>query len=117
VSVLTAIRAAWHGAPPRAAVAAGDADRVRLIVPPPRAPETPIERRLVEALASHGPLSSRALVTHVAVDLYHDELAHGGWLADLGILGERPFIPDVARALAAGAGALWRIETDSGRRG
>jgi hypothetical protein len=113
MSVLTAIRAVWHGMPARTATDGTDERRVRLLVRPTRPPETSIERRLVDVLTARGSLSALALVTHVAVDLYHDELAHGGWLADLGILGERPFMPDVARTLEAGAGTLWTIETDS----
>ena len=115
VGVLTAIRSAWRSKPSRDPVGGDPSGCVRLLAAPTRAPETPIERVLVDMLAAKGPLSRRGLVSHAALALYRDELAGGGWAADLGILGERPFVPEVIRALQAGRGVLWEIETPACR--
>jgi hypothetical protein len=116
VGVLTAIRSAWRCKPGRDPAGGDPSGCVRLLAAPTRPPETPIERLLVDTLAAKGPLSRRGLVSQAALALYREELAQGGWVADLGILGERPFVPDVARALEAARGVLWEIETPAGRR-
>jgi hypothetical protein len=82
---------------------------VRLLPAPTRAPVTPVEHLLVDTLAA-GPLARRVLVSQAARALYREELAGGGWLADLGLLGERAFVPEVVHALEAGRGALWEVE-------
>jgi hypothetical protein len=83
---------------------------VRLLASPTRAPGTPLERLLVDTVAAQGPLARRVLVSRAALALYREELADGGWLADLGLLGERAFVPEVVRALEAGRGVLWEVE-------
>jgi hypothetical protein len=99
-------RRVWPGGLSRAA----GRPRVRLLAAPTRAPATPVEHVLVNALAAAGPLARRVLVSQAARTLYRDELAGGGWLADLGLLGERAFVPEVVHALEAGRGALWEVE-------
>jgi len=88
-----------------------DAGHVRIFAAPGRAPDTPIERSIAETLAATGPLPRQTLVGRVPLVLYRDELARGGWLGDVGILGEAVFAPDVTRALEAARGVLWEIET------
>jgi hypothetical protein len=75
-----------------------------------RSAETPIERQLVDTLTARGPLSRSALVSAVALALYRDELARGGWLTGLALLGEGAFVGEVSRALDAGCGVLWDVE-------
>ena len=114
MSVLAALRGAWPATPGGGLHRRDDEASVRLFATPARAPGTPIERLLVDTLLARGPLARHALVSHVATALYREELAHGGWLADLGILGARPFVPDVARALETARGVLWEIEGSEG---
>jgi hypothetical protein len=83
---------------------------VRLLAAPARTPVTPVEHLLVDMLAAAGPLAPGVLVSRAARALYREELASGGWLADLGLLGERAFVPEVVHALDAGRGTLWEVE-------
>ena len=115
MSVLTALRAAWRGPRPAGLAGAEHATAVRLLAEPARAPETPIEHVLVNTLAVTGPLAPAALVSLAARALYRQELAQGGGLVDLGLLGEGLFVPDVTRALEAAHGVLWQIEAERRR--
>jgi hypothetical protein len=83
---------------------------VHLLGTAARPPETPIERQLVSTLTARGPLSRSALVSAVALALYRDELARGGWLTGIALLGEGAFVGEVRRALDAGCGVLWDVE-------
>jgi hypothetical protein len=47
-------------------------------------------------------------VSRVALVLYRVALAHGGWVADLGMLWARGAF---VRALDAARGVLWELET------
>lgn len=109
MSVLTAARAAWRGRPGRRLAALEETAPVRLLVPPARGPETALERAIVETLTARGPQGVRPLVSLVARTIYRNELADGGWLVDLGMLGEGVFVTDVVRTLAAGHGVLWDV--------
>ena len=61
------------------------------VAAPARAPEAPrFERLIADTLAA---------------------LAHGGWVADLGMLWAAARFPDVTRALDAARGVLWVLET------
>lgn len=110
MNVLTVFLAAWRGAPPRGLTHAEERAGVRLLAAPVCAPETPIERFLVETLTANGPLPRPARVSLAAIALHREELSHSGWLADLGILDERLFVSGVSRAPEAGYGVLWEIE-------
>jgi hypothetical protein len=50
------------------------------------------------------------LVDLVAGALYHDELRHGGWAADIGLVGRAPFLPEAQWAVEEATGVLWRTE-------
>jgi hypothetical protein len=117
MSVLTAFFAAWRRAPPRGVPPAEERAGIRLLAAPVRAPETLVERLLVETLAAKGPLSRPALVSLAALALYQQELAHGGWVADLGFFGEGLFVREVTRALEGARGVLWEIENPGYCRG
>ena len=49
-------------------------------------------------------------VSRVALVLYRAALAHGGWVADLGMLWARGAF---VRALDAARGVLWELETSA----
>ena len=106
MSVLTAFRAGWQTLPDPIAIAA-DTPSVRLLPTPSRAPESAIERRLLETLAAQGPQTPAALMSTVASALYREQHRRDGWLVDIGILGERVFVSEVAHALESGRGRLW----------
>jgi hypothetical protein len=60
------------------------------------------------------PLSE--LAEQLAESLYRDELRHGGWAVDLGLLGSNVFVADALQELQAGDGGLWTIIESDGRR-
>jgi len=113
MSGLAGFFAVWRGAVPRRLARAARRAMVRPLLSPARPPETAVERAILDTLATQGPLSPRALVSHVACALYRLEVAHGGALADIGLFGENLFAPEVARALESGRGTLWDIESGS----
>ena len=102
--------AVWRGALRGDLSRASDRAGVRLLVEPARPPMTPVERLVVDTLATRGPLSRSALVSAVARALYRDELARSGWLAALGFFSETVFTADVARALDGARGVLWEVD-------
>jgi len=112
MSATIRVRAGGRRLPPHGA-ARRDGDVVRPLTPLSRTPRTPIERRLLERLVSGGPASRSDLVSTVAVELYRDAVRAGGWLADVGVLGERLFAPEVAGALDAGLSVFWEMAATS----
>ena len=87
-----------------------DAAVVRLIDPPRRLPESPIEQRLISTLGETGSVSFARLVDAVSADLYAEELRTGAGALDIGLFGSRLFNGDVIRELKAGDGILWKIK-------
>jgi hypothetical protein len=74
-----------------------------------RSPRTQVER-IAAAMLSHNqqiPLSE--LAEQLAESLYRDELRHGGWAVDVGLLGSSVFVADILQQLQAGDGDLWKI--------
>jgi hypothetical protein len=89
---------------------AGTAEpRVRLLGLPLRAPATLAERRAVGWLAREGPLPLGRLLDLVAREVYRDELRHGGWAADVGVVGLLAFRAEAERAVRDAAGTLWIV--------
>lgn len=84
---------------------------VCLLGEPRRAPATAEEERTVALLAREGPLPLRRLVDRVARDMYRDELRHGGWATEIGVVSSTVFRGDAERAVEGAAGALWAIDT------
>lgn len=84
---------------------------VRLIDRPARPPSTPAERLLVRALSAGRRMPYGALLDRAAEDAYRAELGSGACAADIGVFGPALFVSEVARAIEAGAGVLWQIET------
>jgi len=78
---------------------------------PLRPPTTRIEKRVLAVLASEGPLPFDALVGRVADDLYRDELRHGGWAAEIGVIGSGAFRAGVERAMEQATDVLWTVES------
>ena len=118
MSALTALLAPWRRtALSRPTDGAAGAERVRLIAVPARAAGTPIERLLVDALASTESLPRATLVEQAAHALYRRELCDGGGLTDIGIFGPRLFVSDVRRTLEGARGVLWELEMVEDRRG
>lgn len=100
-----------RGVERRARDAGPPGDRVvRLLEAPRRQPATVVERLAVSVLAPAGVAPLAGLAERVARDLYVDALKHGAWVMDIGALGEEVFAADVARALEAADGILWRID-------
>jgi hypothetical protein len=91
-----------------------DARRVKRLEQPLRAPDTRVEKRVFTALANEGSLSLDAVIDRVADELYRDELRHGGWAAEIGVIGSGAFRADVERVVERGAGVLWLIEPRPG---
>jgi hypothetical protein len=56
-------------------------------------------------------MSLSALIEQVAQDLYSEEIAMGGGILDIGLLGPDVFARDVAAVLNAGNGILWFIDS------
>jgi hypothetical protein len=65
----------------------------------------------VTALRHENPISLSSLVENVARTLYSEELANGGSVLEIGLLGVDLFVRDVAFELKAANGALWHIES------
>jgi hypothetical protein len=86
---------------------------VKALESPLRAPTTDVERRVLAALAHHGPLPLQALVDRIAGELYRDELRHGGWALEIGLIGSALFRSDVQRAVEDATDILWVIEGPS----
>jgi hypothetical protein len=82
-----------------------------MVNPSPRQPATTIERLTLAALTNEHTTSLSALVERVARELYSAELARGAATLDIGLFGPQLFAGEVASALAAGNGVLWRFET------
>jgi hypothetical protein len=91
--------------------------RVRRLDAPLRSPTTPLERRVLAAIAIEGALPLDVLVDRIAGDLYRDELRHGGWVAEIGFVGRALFRSDVQRAIEGAAGILWTTDAPLTREG
>jgi hypothetical protein len=94
-----------------------DARRVKRLEQPLRTPDTRAEKRVLTALANEGSLSLDAVIDRVADELYRDELRHGGWAAEIGVIGSGASRADVERVVRQGAGVLWLIESRAGENG
>ena len=84
---------------------------MRLLDSPAR-PAMRIERASLAVLSESGEASFDALVARVADELYREEIRHGAWAVDLGLLGSKLFFPDVVRSLDRYNGVLWEIVPD-----
>jgi hypothetical protein len=73
-----------------------------------RAPESKIELLATAILQSKGTLPLERLVGRVADALFQQEFGFA-WALDIGVLGSTVFAADVAKAIEAGNGFLWKI--------
>ena len=79
------------------------------LAPSPQEPKSPVERLTVAMLRREIAVSFHVLVNRVADQLYHEEIADGAWLIDLGLFGSALFVPDVSKEIHAGDGKFWEI--------
>ena len=91
----------------------GSASQVRPLPSPGRAPANSAERLALEQLTANGPASLGALVRAVAADLYRYERGHGGWAAEIGLVGGALFLRDAEHVIRNADGILWTIESSS----
>lgn len=71
------------------------------------------ERMVCQVLSEEGPLSAAELVRHVAEKMYSDELCHGAWVVDIGILGPAAFEPEAQELLEPMLGRCIELENVS----
>jgi hypothetical protein len=74
-----------------------------------RSPRTQVERIAAALLSNKRQIPLSELAEQLAESLYRDELRHGGWAVDLGLLGSSVFVADALQELQAGDGDLWKI--------
>lgn len=82
---------------------------VRLLNPPLRKPEAPIQLAVMRVLKESEAISLAVLVKRIAGELYRDELRQGAAALDIGLFGDRLFNRDVVEELEAGNGIFWEI--------
>ncbi len=87
---------------------------VQPIRPALRSPITPIERLVLARLEGESAMDLEMLLGLVSQDVYLDALHHGAWIVDIGILGWKPLIPEVAAEIEAADGILWQIGAAAG---
>jgi hypothetical protein len=73
-----------------------------------RAPESKVELLATAILQSKGTVPLERLVGWVADELFRQEFGFA-WALDIGFLGSTVFAADVAKAIEAGDGSLWKI--------
>jgi hypothetical protein len=93
---------------------AAEARLVRPFPVPLRPVRSPGERCALSLLQREGAMPFGALAERVARHLYADELRHGGWAAEIGLVGWALCLPDAGRDIEAADGALWQIEPSAG---
>jgi hypothetical protein len=54
------------------------------------------------------------LADQLAESLYRDELRHGGWVVDVGLLGSSVFVADALQQLQGDDADLWKIVHSDG---
>jgi hypothetical protein len=81
-----------------------------------RFPQTRVEQIAVEMLIDKEQIPLSDLAEQLAEKLYRDELRHGGWAVDLGLLGSNMFFMEVLHELHNGNGGLWKIIESDGER-
>lgn len=69
-----------------------------------------IERMSAAMLSDKEQLPLSELAEQLAESLYRDELRHGGWAVEFGVLGPNVFIADAFQELQSGDGDLWKID-------
>ena len=74
-----------------------------------RSARTPLEGIAAAMLSRNQQIPLGELAEQLAESLYRDELRHGGWAVDVGLLGSSVFVADVLQQLQAGDGDLWKI--------
>jgi hypothetical protein len=74
-----------------------------------RSARTPLEGNAAAVLSHNQQIPLGELAEQLAESLYRDELRHGGWAVDIGLLGSRLFVADALQQLQAGDGDLWKI--------
>jgi hypothetical protein len=85
-------------------------DSIVKLLPLPEEPDTAVERLAVAMLRRENAIPFRSLVNRIAGELYQNEIAHGGWVVDLGVIGGTLFVPEVSQKIHAGNGKFWQIE-------
>ncbi len=71
------------------------------------------ERMVCQVLSEKGSLSAAELVRQVAEKMYSDELRHGAWVVDIGILGPAVFEPEAQELLEPMLGRCIEVESGS----
>ena len=69
-----------------------------------------VERIAAAMLSDKEQIPSSELAEQLAESLYRDELRHGGWAVDVGMLGPNVFIADALQDLQSGDGDLGKID-------
>lgn len=74
-----------------------------------RSARTPLEGIAAAMLSRNQQIPLCELAEQLAESLYRDELRHGGWAVDVGLLGSSVFDAAALQQLQPGAGDLWKI--------
>ena len=69
-----------------------------------------VERMAAAMLSDKEQIPLSELAEQLAESLYRDELRHGGWAVDVGLLGPNVFIADALQELQSGGGDLGKID-------
>jgi hypothetical protein len=81
---------------------------------PSRAPESTVELLATSILHKQGSLPLQRFIERVADELFLQEFG-SAWALDIGVPASTVFLAEVAEAIAAGHGCLWKIaEAESG---
>jgi hypothetical protein len=74
-----------------------------------RPPRTQAKRIAAAMLTYNQQIPLSEVAEQLAESLYRDELRHGGWAVDIGLLGSSVFVADALQQLQTGDGDLWKI--------
>ncbi len=69
-----------------------------------------VERTAAAMLSDKEQIPLSELAEQLAESLYRDELRHGGWAVDVGLLGPNVFIADALQELRSGGGDPRKID-------
>jgi hypothetical protein len=70
----------------------------------------PVDSIAVSSLPEREQMPVSELAEHLAEKLYRDELRHGGWAVDLGLLGPNVFVAEALQALRVCNGDVRKID-------
>ena len=70
---------------------------------------TPVDGIAAAMLSRNQQIPLCELAAQLAESLYRDELRHGGWVVDIGLLGSSVSVAVALQQLQTGDGDLWKI--------